>query len=754
MKNIYSILSLFLLLFSISVFGQSDIYAPNLRAPENSEIGQMPDVVLDWDAVTGITLNITYEAQIATNPEFTDAVTFPRTEVTAETMSNLHFGGTYFWRVRAYDEEVVSDWSETWSFTVIWTVAMDKPNDGSEVYANPIISWDELTGISAYQMELDTTYAWNFDESGISTSIYASFIVDDNDMWAVGADGIVLHNDGTGWTIMDAGTTENLNDVIFIDASNGYAVGDGGTVLYYDGATWAIIDAGTTENLLGVSFVDSDNGVVVGEGGNVVVYNTGIWETASTGDNNDLYDVVMLNSSNIWACGVGNIVVNYDGTEWFANEIGSKDHYAIAMIDENTGWTVGKSGKIYRWDGLFWYEEESGTNKNLLGLSFDGMNGYAAGASGTMLMFNGSWNVVTSGVSEDLQGVMLTGDNGLIVGDDGIIMRKADNGFNSPYLTTFDFPADTSEWGLSGLLFGQTFYYRLRAIHSADTSMWSGVKSMTTLDAPELDSPSNSSETDLLIKFEWDEYEGVTNYIFEVDMNENFTNPGYFTPENDTLWLFGFVYGEEYFWRVAAEHVEDVSDWSEVWSFNTVNTIILESPANEALEINPCPLFTWEEVVGSSEYELWIDIDEAFTDPHMYTVDEPFNQCQSTMEKNTIYYWKVRGVSGSVYSEWSDVWWFKTEGNIGIDEQFNADAINIYPNPGNGEFNLYIDSFVSEDYQVSVIDISGKRVYESEISCQTGSNIIPINIISVEKGAYNLVISNGEQVVTKRLLIK
>ena len=200
MKNIYSILSLSLLLFSISVFGQSRIYAPNLRAPEDLEIDQMPDVVLDWDAVTGISLDITYEVQIATNPEFTDAITFPRTDVTAESMSYLKFGGTYFWRVRAYDgsDPEPSNWSLTWSFTVVWTVEMDKPNDAAMVYANPELSWDEMTGISSYQLQVDTVYAWNHQVSGVTSSLNGSYIVSDNDMWAVGAGGVVLHNDGTG----------------------------------------------------------------------------------------------------------------------------------------------------------------------------------------------------------------------------------------------------------------------------------------------------------------------------------------------------------------------------------------------------------------------------------------------------------------------------------------------------------------------------------------------------------------------------
>ncbi|MBC8321781.1 MAG: T9SS type A sorting domain-containing protein [Bacteroidetes bacterium] len=754
MKNIYSVLSVILILFSISVFGQAKIYAPTLKAPANSAINQMTNAVLDWDAVTGLTLEITYEAQIATNPQFIDAVTFPRTEVTAKTMSNLLFGGTYYWRVRAYDEEIFSAWSETWSFTVVWSVTMNKPNDGAMVYANPNISWYQLTGVTGYQLEVDTVYAWNFDESGVTDDIYATYIVNNNNMWAVGVDGLVLFNDGNGWSNVDAGTTENLNDVTFLDSSNGYVVGDGGTVLFYDGATWTILDVGTTENLLGVSFVNTDNGVVVGEEGEVILYNTGAWEAAVTGDNNDLYDVVMLNPTNIWACGLGKIVVNYNGAEWFANEVGSRDHYAIAMIDENNGWTVTKGGKINRWDGVGWYEESSGTTKNLYGLSFDGMHGYAVGASGTILMFNGTWNKVTSGISKDLHGVMIAGDNGLIAGNDGIIMQKVDNGFNSPYLASFNISSGLSSWDLNELFFGQTFYYRMRAIHDADTSLWSGVKSLNTYASPSLNSPSNNATTDLLVKFKWNAYGGSTNYIFEIDTNANFTHPRNFAPDEDTLWVNDLVFGTEYFWRVAAQHALEISDWSVIRTINTVNTITLERPLNEAVQVISCPLYTWKEVAGASAYELWIDVDEAFSNPQIFVVDEPHYQCQTNMEKNTVYYWKVRGKSGPLLSGWSATWWFKTEGYIGIDEQFNTDAVNIYPNPGNGEFNLYINSFVNDDYLIKVIDISGKLINETEINCQIGNNNIPFVLDKLNKGAYNLTISNGKNVVSKLLLIK
>ncbi len=753
MKNIYSILSLCFVMMSVSLFGQVKIYAPSLTAPTDMAVGQMPNATLDWNAVTGDSLVIIYELEVANNADFTNSELFPKTDLTALTMTDLLFGQTYYWRVKAYDGGYESDWSEVWSFTVAWNVEMKNPSDGDKVFTNPEITWNELTGLVGYQLQIDTVYDWKKDESGVTTDIYDSYIVTNDDIWAVGNDGLVLHNDGTGWMVKDIGVSVNLKAVSFIDANMGYVVGDEGTVVSYDGTDWTVVDIGTTEDLTGVSFADADNGVVVGLGGTVVVYNTGSWEVVTTGDNNDLYDVSMLGASNIWACGKGKIVVNYNGTEWAANQVGSKDNYAITMVDENNGCVVGKSGEVFHWNGMIWYEEETGTSKNLNGVSFDGATGYAVGASGTVLMFNGKWNQITSGVGEDLQSVSVANGSGIITGVDGVIISKNGSGFNSPFLKTYELAGDTTSWQFNDLLFGQTFYYRLRGYHSIDTSMWSGVKSFTTQASPVLVAPDDGVTTDLEMEFEWEEYEGITNYIIEVDWSASFNDPSSFTTEVDTIVLVTSSFGVQYFWRVATQHAMDISDWSEVWTFTTVNTVALESPANNAKEVALCPLYSWGEIIGAS-YEIWIDIDESFSNPVMHTSDDPQHQCQSSLEKGVIYYWKVRGVSGVNHSEWSETWSFETEGAIGIDEQFNADAVNIYPNPGNGEFNVYLNSLESKDYQLQVVDIAGKLIHDQTINCQIGSNNIPVNINSIESGTYNLIISDNDNTISKRLLIK
>ncbi len=57
------------------------------------------------------------------------------------------------------------------------------------------------------------------------------------------------------------------------------------------------------------------------------------------------------------------------------------------------------------------------------------------------------------------------------------------------------------------------------------------------------------------------------------------------TSINAELLKFGALYN----WRVRALHAFDISDWSESWTFTTVNTVNLETPANGAINVQLSP---------------------------------------------------------------------------------------------------------------------------------------------------------------------
>jgi len=755
MKNIYSItISLFLLL-SLSGFGQTRIYAPTLNEPENGELGLSPDALLNWNAVTGNALVILYEAQLSLTEDFTNPVTFPQTDLTSYQMNKLTFGEYYFWRVRAYDDEEVSEWSEIWSFSVLNTIELDKPNDNSMVYANPLIEWDAVTGLTGYELQLDTVYDWKPTPSGTEENLNATFIVDDNNQWIAGDNGLIMFNDGSGWSAIATVTSENINDIWFTNASNGYAVGDAGVVLHYDGTDWSIVDVGASDDLLGVSFVDDNMGWVVGVGGMTLKYDNGTWSEESTSNTNDLYDTYALSATDVWACGKSKTIGHYDGTEWSYETVSNKDLYSIWFIDANNGWAVGKSGRIVYFNGTEWLVQESGVSKDLFSVYFTGTMGYAVGKSGTFVGYNGYWYPQTAGTPNELAGVFLKNDLGIICGVDGTLIEKGGDGFNSPFLSTFNIDSDSVEFQMRQLLFGTDYYYRMRGMHTEDTTSWSGARKMVTYSNTELATPvDGSSDMHLLLEFIWDKYDGVTNYILEVDSNENFTLPRTFGPDQNHQVVNDFVFGIEYFWRVKAQHFLDISDWSEVWTFTTVNTIILESPENGATNVLQCPRYTWEKIDGTSRYLLWVDTDESFSNPLQAYSDSAFFQCQSSLERETIYYWKVRGQAGASISDWSEVWSFETEGYDGIEENFDNNVLQMYPNPNNGEFTIQINSLTNGIYEISVVDLVGKELYKLEMNCNVGDNIQKLNLQKLEKGIYLVHLRKGEQTVTKKLFVR
>jgi len=371
-----------------------------------------------------------------------------------------------------------------------------------------------------------------------------------------------------------------------------------------------------------------------------------------------------------------------------------------------------------------------------------------------MISYDGEWSVVTSGVVEDLFGIWLKDDLGLSGGADGIVIKKSGQGFDSPFNHVYNVSRDSVGFELVNLPFGSKIYYRMRAMHTRDTSSWSSPRSMVTFAAPSLDRPkNNTADLDLTNLFRWKEYTGAVDYYYEISEDEEFTDPSSWIVDSLSINTKVFFFGETYYWRVKADHPGDISDWSEVWSLTTKSAVSLVSPENNEEDIASCPLYSWEEIVGSSGYEIRIDSDPEFTNSIPKIVTKPSYQCQTPMVRNTVYYWKVRAASTQDTSEWSPTWSFKTEGYIGLEEEFGEKSVNIYPNPNNGVFSLNVFSLTQDEINIAVTDLTGKVVYKDLMNCSSGENSKEIEVENLQSGLYLVSVRKGNEVVTKKLFI-
>lgn len=164
MKKFYGI---FIMLLMVQLSFAQKVSVPQLNAPENEFETAMPDVILDWSAVSGVG-QITYHVQLATDDAFNDLVIdTDGIEVSAYYNMNLLFGQQYFWRVRATDEapnNPTSDWSEVFTFTVFSQVILDKPKDeDDEVDILAEFKWkskvdgEDILGVDGFHIDIDTT---------------------------------------------------------------------------------------------------------------------------------------------------------------------------------------------------------------------------------------------------------------------------------------------------------------------------------------------------------------------------------------------------------------------------------------------------------------------------------------------------------------------------------------------------------------------------------------------------------------------
>jgi hypothetical protein len=117
--------------------------------------------------------------------------------------------------------------------------------------------------------------------------------------------------------------------------------------------------------------------------------------------------------------------------------------------------------------------------------------------------------------------------------------------------------------------------------------------------------------------------------------------------------------GTKYYWQVRVCHgAPYLSKWSELRSFTTAMTTVgfsnLCSPACGSQDIILTPNFAWGAVEGATGYEVGLSTTDTFTAVVAGGATEVNAWvCPTTLDYATTYYWRVRAVKDTVYSDWT-----------------------------------------------------------------------------------------------------
>jgi len=140
---------------------QTELAQIGLRFPTNNSKGQKTTIPFLWFSTNGAKY---YFLQIARDVNFNDLI-FSMDSIQAFTyeVKNLLPKSTYFWRVRASNDDGVSAWSEVWIFETGSPVPILRypENEAQQVPINLTFTWDTLENATSYFLQVSTDNTFN-----------------------------------------------------------------------------------------------------------------------------------------------------------------------------------------------------------------------------------------------------------------------------------------------------------------------------------------------------------------------------------------------------------------------------------------------------------------------------------------------------------------------------------------------------------------------------------------------------------------
>jgi hypothetical protein len=126
---------------------------------------------------------------------------------------------------------------------------------------------------------------------------------------------------------------------------------------------------------------------------------------------------------------------------------------------------------------------------------------------------------------------------------------------------------------------------------------------------------------------------------------------------------------------------------------------------------------------------------------------------------NTTYDWQIRtncNATQTSISNWSTTQTFTTlarlEDGDGITNP--AQHFNVYPNPANDEVTVVFSSDMEENYNIRLIDITGRIVLNQNNTSVVGENQYQMNLSEIAKGIYMVILQKGDAIMQTKIVVQ
>ncbi len=190
----------------------------------------------------------------------------------------------------------------------------------------------------------------------------------------------------------------------------------------------------------------------------------------------------------------------------------------------------------------------------------------------------------------------------------------------------------------------------------------------------------------------------------------------------------------------------------------------LIEPHDGATDISAGLALRWHTSSTALAYDVQIAGDSLFTDIAVaaHAVPDTFFLLPD-LEKNTLYYWRVRGTNEDWEGLWSETWSFRTRMATSVDGGITAaksfSLAQNYPNPFNPTTTIRFQLNRAADIELAVYDLSGRLVRTLMRSPQrAGMHTLQwdgrdANGQAVASGVYLYRLRSGGQVQVRRMVV-
>jgi hypothetical protein len=598
--------------------------APSLMSPPSGLTSLSPSATLQWTPAQGA---LSYEVQVAATPDFKNSVINSSGVLNPWlTLSGLQRLHTYYWHVRAQDQQGWSDWSDVWNFETGGVPALA----GHALYfdgADDELALPHRSGFDEIeQQDAVTIEAW------VNVlSWYNGFfsIVDKHDPSTDFGWLLQMHKSGglefIGSTSAKCNFIPKLGEWNHIAVS--YSRSEGKIRFFVNGARRCEVD-------------DSSDIRATNGGPLYVGFNP---------SGSDEYSHGMYDELRIWKTARSESEIN---ANLFSSLSGNEPGLvSVLRLNEGQGLTTAAapgSSDAQLTAGPAWLVSSVPMEKPPApALLYPGPN-----SANIPVQPELRWIPATSAMSYRVQLSATSDFRDLLLDERNVV---------------------TTAWDAGTLDAESAYFWRVNATNVVGTSDWSAANPFVTAMAPPLAPKLVSPRADiedqpLQVTLLWEAPDRAQRYHVQVSTDPLFTEAfvvdrvDLISPTVEAKDLGNF---QTYYWRVRAINVGGTGSWSEVWSFVTLpaepDAPVLLTPAVNEKGVAESTQFTWEAAESAATYSMQLATDSAFTNVLLDVKGIPFTKyAAANLQKATWHYWRVRAANSAGMGPWSAMHRFMT----------------------------------------------------------------------------------------------